>query len=48
MNFSKRILSALFAVFMIFGLTMSAEAAKKIVAVMPLENVSGFGDADIA
>ncbi len=48
MNCSKKVLTALFAVCMMICLTMSAEAAKKIVAVMPLENVSGFGDANVA
>lgn len=33
---------------LIFGLTVSGEAAKKTVAVMPMENVSGFGDANVA
>ena len=48
MDFSKKFLAAFFSVCMIFYFTASVEAAKKIVAVMPLENVSNFGDANVA
>lgn len=48
MNYSKKLLSTIFAVCMIFCFTVTASAAKKIVAVMPLENVAHFGDANVA
>ena len=44
----KKFLPLLVAIFTIFSLTLSAEAAKKIVAVMPLENVSGYDTARVA
>lgn len=43
-----KVLSMWTVIVLIFGLTVSGEAAKKTVAVMPMENVSGFGDANVA
>ena len=48
MKFLKKIFAALFAVCIIFSLTVSVEATKKVVAVMPLENVSGYNTDEIA
>ena len=43
-----KVLSMWTVMVLIFGLTVSGEAAKKTVAVMPMENVSSFGDANVA
>lgn len=48
MKFLKKIFAALFAFCIIFGLTVSVEATKKVVAVMPMENVSGYNTDEIA
>ncbi|MBR0262131.1 MAG: hypothetical protein IJQ85_10110 [Selenomonadaceae bacterium] len=45
--FIKRILAAMFAVLIICSVNVS-EAAKKMVAVMPLENVSGYDEEKVA
>ena len=44
----KKFFCAVIALLMIFCLSISAEAAKKIVAVMPLENISGSNAANVA
>lgn len=44
----KKFFSALAAVTLFFCLSISVEAAKKVVAVMPLENVSGSNAANVA
>ena len=43
-----KIFSAMLAMFLILFTNISAEAAKKVVAVMPLENVSGFSKENIS
>ena len=48
MNFSKKILTALLVAFTVFYSAMTVEAAKKVVAVMPLENISGTDTAKVA
>lgn len=44
----KKILMTLMVAFTIFYLTISAEAARKVVAVMPLENVYGYNTENVA
>lgn len=44
----KKFFIAIIAVTLIFCLSISVEAAKKIVAVMPLENISGSGAKNVA
>ena len=44
----KKILMAIIAIMIIFYSAVSAEAAKKVVAVMPLENISGQDTAKVA
>lgn len=45
---AKKILSIFAALMLIFCMSISAEAAKKVVAVMPLENVSGSNAENVA
>lgn len=44
----KKFFCAVIALLMIFCLSISAEAAKKVVAVMPLENISGSQSANVS
>ena len=45
---TKKFFGAVFAMFFILCATFQAEAAKKVVAIMPLENVSGYTQANVA
>ena len=44
----KKIFGALFATFLILFVSFQAEAAKKVVAVMPLENISDYSKEDVS
>ena len=48
MQNSKKILMPVLAFCLIFCMTVSAEAAKKVVAVMPFENVYGYNTENVA
>lgn len=48
MQTSKKILMPVLAFCLIFCMTVSAEAAKKVVAVMPFENVYGYNTENVA
>ena len=48
MQTSKKFLMSFLAVFVIFSSAISAEAAKKVVAVMPFENVYGYNTENVA
>ena len=45
---TKKFFSAFFVMLIIFSATISADAAKKVIAVMPMENVSGYKAANVA
>ena len=45
---AKKFLTVFTALILIFSLSISAEAAKKVVAVMPLENISGYSAKNVA
>ena len=45
---TKKFIGAVFAMCLILFSTFSAQAAKKVVAIMPLENVSGYTQANVA
>ncbi len=45
---AKKILTMFAAFILVFSLSISTEAAKKVVAVMPLENISGSGAKNVA
>ena len=44
----KNFFAAIFAMCLIFSANFTAEAAKKVVAIVPLENVSGYNAANVA
>ena len=44
----KKFFGAFVIMLIMFGVSISAEASKKVIAVMPLENISGSGTQNIA